>query len=209
MTTLALSKLGYLVIALAGVAISFFWFLVRPSLFKRDLEKASQSTANRLPVYVKAGLIGIALSTAALVMLSIVSTRHETTLSPDLAGASTSASAGSNKVAISPDQSLPVWFESMYITFPRPKPRVWIQTADHNWLETYEGQTSNVFAPEGLTEYEGCKGVLLKKRGEDSFEVLLPYSNCPQFLMFRWQEGPWQKLGPISNGSQTIPSSSR
>ena len=189
------------------MAISIIWFLVSPGFFKRGLEEASQSSTTRLPPYIKLGLVATGVSTVALVILSLISARHESASSPQLLP-SASSSDKSNNGVIGPDKLLPVSFESTYVKFLRPKPRVWIQTADHNWLETYDGQTSNVFTPEGSSEYKGCNGALLRKRGEDPFEVFLPYPNCPQLLMFRWQKGPWQELGPITNASQTVPSSS-
>ena len=36
--------------------------------------------------------------------------------------------------------------------------------------------------PKGHSNVDGCLGKLLRKRGEDSFEVFIPPSGCTQLL---------------------------
>ncbi|SDF92197.1 hypothetical protein [Terriglobus roseus] len=203
MTILAFNKLAVLLLASAGFAISILWFFIRPNLYKRQLEAASKTDSAKLPGYLEWGFAVTAVFSALIGILSALSSHQEASIRKNEVA---SENVITRAEVASQGDSLPVSFESSYIQFQKPKPRLWIRAADGTWLETYEHQTSNVFQPQGRTTHSGCRGQILVKRGEPSFEVFIPEDGCSTELLFRYNENSWQELGPISNVSRTIPS---
>jgi hypothetical protein len=199
----ALTRIGILVIALIGIGMGVFWFLLRPGVYRRGLESVSKnrSQPSHLPRFVIWGMALAVTLTFGLFVLSFHSDRLARRGAADTEGASRYQKTVTPRDPALDETSLPASFDSTYVVFKRPMKRDWRQNSNGTWTESYGGEVSNIFETESTLNLNGCIGTLLKKRGETSFEVFVPSSGCAPVLRFRNNGGPWQVLGPVENAS--------
>jgi hypothetical protein len=203
MVTDALIRLAISFIASAGVAFGFR-FLLRPASFRSVIANPT-ITGTGSPRYLRWFGILMALATVVLTLLSACLSYRNRVIAQraDEAEATANYSVIRNGMnTAEPEAFIPTSFESNYVVFTKPKPRYWDIQTDGTWRESYDGATSNIFNAVGTFYLNGCIGLLLRKGGESSFEVFVPSTDCSPIMHFRWGDGNWQELGPMSKVSR-------